>query len=126
MLADEDDEVRIERVARPMTLTMVHKILTNPFYTGKILGNEGQYAPSKSHQALVTDELFAKAQAALRKKRVSVHSYQCKNGFKALQSRFRFVCSHTAWLSEALQIDNSIKTSIEALGLLLPHQPAGP
>jgi hypothetical protein len=53
-------------------------------------------------------------------------TYQCKNGFKALQNRFSAVCDQTGWISEALQIDNSIKTSIEAMELFLPHQPAGP
>ena len=73
MLTEEEDEVQIEPVSRPLTATMVHKILTNPFYTGKLLGNDGQYVPSQSHQALVTDAVFATAQSALRKKRLSVH-----------------------------------------------------
>jgi hypothetical protein len=52
--------------------------------------------------------------------------YQCKNGFKALQTRFAPVCGQTGWISEALQFDNSIQTSIEALKVLLDQYATGP
>jgi len=56
-----------------VTVTMIHRILTNPFYTGKILGVDGTYIPSQSHQPLVTEQLFNKAQQVLKRKRLSVH-----------------------------------------------------
>jgi DNA invertase Pin-like site-specific DNA recombinase len=73
LLAEEDDDVTIQPVSRPMTVTMVHKILTNPFYTGKILTHDGRYVQSKSHEALITESLFVQVQAVLKRKRVSVH-----------------------------------------------------
>lgn len=36
------------------------------------------------------------------------------------------VGAQTPWLSEAVEIDNSIKTSIEELEMVLAAQPAGP
>ncbi len=73
MLAEEEDDIEIEALSRPMTITKVHRILTNPFYTGKILGIDGTYIPSTSHQPLVTEQLFNKAHQALNRKRSSVH-----------------------------------------------------
>lgn len=73
MLAEESEDVKIEAVSRPMMANYVHKILTNQFYTGKILGNDGTYVPSNSHVALVTEELFNKVGQALDKKRTSIH-----------------------------------------------------
>jgi DNA invertase Pin-like site-specific DNA recombinase len=78
MLAEETDEVmHIEKVARIATYTNIHSILTNPFYIGKLLDCNGIYSiPSKSHQALVSEELFNKVQSMLNKKKVSVHYVQ--------------------------------------------------
>ena len=73
MLAEEDEEVKIDPVARPLTANMVHKILTNPFYTGKIIGNNRQYIPSASHQALVSEKLFNDVQRLLNKRKTSIH-----------------------------------------------------
>ena len=75
MLAEETDEVmQIEKVARMATYTNIHKILTNPFYTGKLLDCDGMCTiKSKSHKALVSDELFNKVQTMLNKKKVSIH-----------------------------------------------------
>ena len=73
MLAEEDEEVKIEKVARPMTISYIHKILTNPFYTGRVLGNEGNYVPSVSHEALIPDELYNNVQQVLRRKKVSAY-----------------------------------------------------
>ena len=73
MLAEEDDEITIEQVSRPLTANMVHKILTNPFYKGLIIGNNHQYIPSMSHQALVTQKLYDDVQALLNKRKTSVH-----------------------------------------------------
>lgn len=45
--------------------------------------------------------------------------YHCKNGVRALQNRFTAVCDQTGWLSELVHHNNSIKVSIETLGLLV-------
>lgn len=76
MLAEESDDVEIKKISRPMTISYIHKILTNPFYTGRALGNEGKYVPSASHEALVSDELFNKVKKLLGHKKVSVHYTQ--------------------------------------------------
>jgi site-specific DNA recombinase len=72
MLADdEDEEIEIEPVSRPITANYLHKILTNRFYTGRIQDNDGSWIMSVSHKALVSDELFERVQQELRKKKVS-------------------------------------------------------
>lgn len=71
MLSDE--EVMIEPVERLLTFNHIHKILTNLFYIGRVLGNDGVYVPSTSHQALVSEDLFYKVQNMLAKKKVSIH-----------------------------------------------------
>ncbi len=74
-LSEEDDEVLepISPIQRLPTFTGIQKILTNPFYTGKILGNDGIYVKSQSHRALITQELFNAVQNALNKKKISTH-----------------------------------------------------
>ena len=74
ILAEEEDDVRLEipAVSRLPTFNSVHKILTNPFYTGKILSN-GIWIQSTSHEAIIPQELFDKVQIALGKKRQSAH-----------------------------------------------------
>ncbi|HEY5042557.1 MAG TPA: recombinase family protein, partial [Verrucomicrobiae bacterium] len=76
ILAEESEAVEIEKVSRPMTISYVHKILTNAFYTGRVLGNEGKYVASVSHEALIDDELYNKVQAMLKRKKVSLHYTQ--------------------------------------------------
>ena len=73
MLAEEEDDAVIEKVSRPISLVNMHKILTNPFYTGKILAADGGYVESKSHDPLITDLLFYQVQRELSNKKVSVH-----------------------------------------------------
>ena len=74
ILSDEGDEkIDIPQLSRPLTLGMVHKILTNPFYKGLTMGAEGHLVVSTSHEPLVTDELFDTVQRALEKKNVSAH-----------------------------------------------------
>jgi site-specific DNA recombinase len=75
ILAEEEDDLLLEvmAVSRPVTVNNVHKILTNRFYTGRILGNDGTYVLSASHIPLVSDELFSKTQVALNKNNVSIH-----------------------------------------------------
>ena len=74
-LAEEEDElqVSIEPVSRLPTYITIHKILTNPFYAGKVLGNGGQYVPSASHEAIVSEELFNRVQLELARKKRSAH-----------------------------------------------------
>lgn len=71
ILAEESEEAAIQKVSRPMTISYIHKILTNPFYTGRVLGNEGKYVPSVSHEALINDELYNNVQKMLKRKKVS-------------------------------------------------------
>ncbi len=73
ILADEDEDVEIEKTTRPITENSVSRILTNQFYTGKIIGPDGMYIQSASHEALVDDEMFNHVQSLLSKKKVSVH-----------------------------------------------------
>lgn len=76
ILAEEEEGVKIEKTSRPMTISYVHKILTNPFYTGMALGNEGKYVRSVSHEALISEELFNNVQQVLRCNKVSVSYMQ--------------------------------------------------
>jgi len=73
MLQDEGDEMTSPKVSRPVTKNHVHRILTNPFYIGQVIGNQGGYVKSTSHKALVTKKLFYAVQDRLGRKRVSVH-----------------------------------------------------
>ena len=77
MLAEETDETnQIVPTTRPIVFNGVQKILTNPFYLGKIIGNNKEYIPSNSHSPLISQELFNRTQAALRKNNVSAHYIQ--------------------------------------------------
>jgi len=73
MLSEDAEDAIIEKVSRPVTVAHVHKILTNPFYTGRTPGKDGKYVSSASHERLVSDELFKEVQQALKGKRVSAH-----------------------------------------------------
>jgi len=81
ILAEDEDEqtLKIERVERPITYTNIHKILSSPFYTGRVLGVDNKYVVSTSHKPLVSDELFDKVQVLLGSKRVSQHYTQKLN-----------------------------------------------
>jgi hypothetical protein len=70
---ESDVQIEIEAIARIPTYGSIHNILTNPFYAGKILGNDGLYMKSRSHEPLVTEELFNIVQRELAKKKVSAH-----------------------------------------------------
>ena len=72
MLAEEEDEVEIEAVSRPMNTTLLHKILENKFYIGKIIGNNGEWIDSISHKALVDEKTFNKVQEMKKKRNISV------------------------------------------------------
>ena len=73
MLADEDDETTIEKTSHPVTSNLIHRILTNPFYTGKVIGLGGEYTDSVSHEALVSETIFDQIQTLLQKRNVSTH-----------------------------------------------------
>lgn len=74
ILAEEDDEaIKTEKISLPVNINHISRILTNPFYIGKIMGNEGKYIESKSHEPLISEELFDQVQIILKKKKVSIH-----------------------------------------------------
>lgn len=75
MLAEDDDEMQLKvaPIERPFTYNNIHKILTNPFYTGRILGVNNEYVKSISHEALVSDDIFDRVQTMLHSKKVSQH-----------------------------------------------------
>ncbi len=45
--------------------------------------------------------------------------YECKNGFRALKSRFSLVCAHTTWLSELLGLAENTRISLGELRCLI-------
>jgi len=73
-LQDEEDDVLVDlpKIAHLPSATSIHKILTNPFYAGKVQGNNGGYVQSSSHKPIVTDELFNDVQRVLRRKNVTI------------------------------------------------------
>lgn len=75
MLEVEDDDTlpTVEQHEGIIHKSVMHKILTNPFYIGKIKGNDGKLVASISHKPLISDELFAKVQSLLRSRKVSVY-----------------------------------------------------
>lgn len=73
MLDETLDIEDIPKVSRPVTENHISRILTNPFYTGRVLNSENQYIPSISHEAIVEDELFDQVQKVLKKKQTSIH-----------------------------------------------------
>ncbi|MES3017464.1 MAG: recombinase family protein [Bacteroidota bacterium] len=88
---DEDDTSwDTPKIAHLPTNNTIHNILTNPFYSGKVLGNNGEYIPSRSHKAIISEGLFNKVQSLLRKKNVSAH-YSSKISYP-LRGMFR--CNH--------------------------------
>ncbi|HEY5368348.1 MAG TPA: recombinase family protein [Hanamia sp.] len=75
MLMEEEDDIllKIEPVNHLATYTSIQKILTNQFYTGRIIGNNRKIIKSNSHLPLISDELFNKVQDVLSKKKISTH-----------------------------------------------------
>jgi len=74
ILAEEEDDVRleIEPIARLPGFTSIHKILSNPFYVGKVYGNDGALVQSVSHAPLITEALYNKVQQQLLRKKTVV------------------------------------------------------
>ncbi|MDE1945495.1 MAG: recombinase family protein [Patescibacteria group bacterium] len=75
ILAEEEDDMRleVEKVSHLPTFNSIHKILTNPTYTGKVPNEDGIYTPTASLEAIVSDELYREVQGQLRKKKQSAH-----------------------------------------------------
>lgn len=75
VLAEEEDDVRLQitAVSRLATFNSIHKILTNPFYMGKVPGNDGFLIQSTSHEPIVAPMLFYKVQEQLRHRNTSAH-----------------------------------------------------
>jgi len=72
MLAEEEDVVEIKPTSRPVNTSLIHRMLNNRFYTGRILGNNNEWIISISHEALVDNETFEKVRKNLQNKRVSI------------------------------------------------------
>jgi site-specific DNA recombinase len=75
MLMEEEDDVRveIEQISRLPTYNTIHKILTNRYYTGKTMDENGEWIPSTSHEAIIPEDLFNRVQERLAKRNKSVH-----------------------------------------------------
>ena len=73
MLAEEEDEVTIEKVSRLITFNSVSRWLKSPFYIGMTLDEHGDYKKSASHEPLIDEKTFNRVQEQLNKKKVSKH-----------------------------------------------------
>ena len=73
MLMEEEDDIRvqIEPISRLPTFNTIHKILTNPFYTGKVPGENGCWIQSRSHEAIIPEDLFKRVQRRLARRNKS-------------------------------------------------------
>lgn len=65
---DDDKRTKIEALPRHTTIS---QILKNNFYIGLIIGNDGDFIKSTSHEPLVDEALFYAVQAKLSKKNKS-------------------------------------------------------
>lgn len=108
MLAEEDEVEEIPKVARPVTENHISRIFSNRFYTGRTLNNQGEYVPSNSHEAIVSDELFEEVQKQLKKKTTSIHYTE------KLDQPLRGVCRcaycervYTPYMKKGIQYYNS-------------------
>lgn len=72
-IANNVGKETIPKVARPLDHMTVGRILTNPFYVGKVKIADKQYENSTAHQALIDNALFFDVQHLLKKRRVSVY-----------------------------------------------------
>lgn len=73
ILADDADIKSVPKVSRPLTENHISRVLSNPFYTGRVIGPDGAYIPSTSHAPLVSDHLFDAVQLRLGNRTVSRH-----------------------------------------------------
>ena len=64
----------IPKTSRPVNNKTIERILTNPFYIGKLkIGKKTKNYINGTHQALINTSLFNKVQDVLRSKNVSIH-----------------------------------------------------
>jgi DNA invertase Pin-like site-specific DNA recombinase len=73
---ERDERANLEKISRLPTGTQIHKILVNPYYAGFTWGNGG-WAPSTSHEPIVSKALFDRVQRKLGSRRTSL-SYDRK------------------------------------------------
>ena len=69
---ESDTQTEITPIAHIPSKASIHKILSSPFYIGKIKGNDGTLIKSNSHEPLVSEETFMLVQKILNRKNVSV------------------------------------------------------
>jgi DNA invertase Pin-like site-specific DNA recombinase len=69
---ESDTQTEITPVAHIPSRSSIHKILSSPFYVGKIRGNDGVLIKSNSHKPLISEETFTQVQKILNRKNVSV------------------------------------------------------
>jgi site-specific DNA recombinase len=69
---EEDRVIEIEKLERIPTYTSIHRILINPFYIGKIIGNDNSLIRSNSHLPIISEDIFYKVQQELQRKKVCV------------------------------------------------------
>ena len=88
MEEDDDDDVqsRLPKVTRPIRSNHLQQILANRYYTGMVKTRDGNWIPSKSHQALIDERVFERVQRIRKRKNVSIH-YS-----KKLNLAFRGIC----------------------------------
>lgn len=135
MLSDED--VIIEPTCQPITYKNIHRILSHPFYIGKMRDRQGNLRESVSHKPLITSELFYRVQDVLKSKKVSIHYVEkpyfpyrgmirCANcgrvytpyeqkGIHYYGARCDKSCSNTKRSINASFIENSIGTILSQL-----------
>ncbi len=72
-MEDEDEaQLNIQPVNNILRANSIQRIFKNPFYIGKIYDNNGQLIESKSHQPIISDELFSVVQIRLQNKNTSL------------------------------------------------------
>ena len=76
-----------------------------------------QFARRKTITSIIFSELFFSGKTL---------AYQCKNGFRVFEHRLSASCGPKEWLSEAIQNDNLINTSISELESFLDVHTRGP
>ncbi|MCX6739440.1 MAG: recombinase family protein [Candidatus Parcubacteria bacterium] len=89
ILIDEenDDRVDIKKTAHLPNANTIHKILTNRFYTGKILTKDGRWIQSACHEAIIPEDLFNRVQEKLQRRNKSAHyldmlDHPCRGMFR--------------------------------------------
>jgi len=74
ILSDDTEDINDRpKIARPLGKNRITKILRNRFYVGQIIGPDGAYIASTSHETLIDLETFQRVQQLLAAKRISQH-----------------------------------------------------